>query len=52
MSRPDVPPPAELFLGFAKASISGFGGVLPSLLILALWGVPSFLIGLRYFRWN
>jgi len=31
---------------------AGFGGVLPSLLILALWGVPSFLIGLRYFRWN
>ena len=29
MNRPDVPPPAELFLGFAKASISGFGGVLP-----------------------
>ena len=31
---------------------AGFVGVLPSLLILALWGVPSFLIGLRYFRWN
>ena len=29
MNRPDVPPLAELFLGFAKASISGFGGVLP-----------------------
>jgi len=29
MSRPDVPPLAELFLGFAKCSISGFGGVLP-----------------------
>jgi hypothetical protein len=31
---------------------AGLGGVLPSLLILALWGVPSFLLGLRYFRWN
>jgi ABC-2 type transport system permease protein len=31
---------------------AGFGGVLPSLLILALWGLPSFLLGLRYFRWN
>jgi len=30
---------------------AGLGGVLPSLLILALWGVPSFLVGLRYFRW-
>ena len=29
MNRPEVPPLAELFLGFAKASISGFGGVLP-----------------------
>ena len=31
---------------------AGFAGVLPSLLILALWGVPSFLLGLRYFRWT
>jgi len=31
---------------------AGLGGVLPSLLILVLWGVPSFLLGLRYFRWN
>jgi ABC-2 type transport system permease protein len=31
---------------------AGLAGVLPSLLILGLWGVPSFLIGLRYFRWN
>ena len=29
MNRPEVPPLAELFLGFAKASFSGFGGVLP-----------------------
>lgn len=29
MNRPDVPPLSELFLGFAKASLSGFGGVLP-----------------------
>ena len=31
---------------------AGLGGVLPSLLILALWGVPAFLLGLRYFRWS
>jgi ABC-2 type transport system permease protein len=31
---------------------AGLAGVLPSLLILGLWGVPSFLLGLRYFRWN
>jgi ABC-type multidrug transport system permease subunit len=31
---------------------AGFGGVLPSLLILALWGVPCFWVGLRYFRWT
>jgi chromate transporter len=28
-NRTDVPPLAELFLHFAKASMSGFGGVLP-----------------------
>jgi len=31
---------------------AGLAGVLPSLLILALWGVPSFVLGLRYFRWT
>jgi len=31
---------------------AGFVGVLRPLLILSLWGVPSFLLGLRYFRWN
>jgi ABC-2 type transport system permease protein len=30
---------------------AGLMGVAPSLLILALWGVPSFVLGLRYFRW-
>jgi len=29
MDRPDVPPLSELFMAFAKCSISGFGGVLP-----------------------
>lgn len=40
--------------GMRAVMIDGAGmvGVLPSLLILALWGVPSFLLGLRYFRWN
>jgi ABC-2 type transport system permease protein len=31
---------------------AGLGGVAPSLLVLALWGVPAFALGLRYFRWN
>jgi ABC-2 type transport system permease protein len=31
---------------------AGFAGILTPLGILALWGVPSFLIGLRSFRWN
>jgi ABC-2 type transport system permease protein len=31
---------------------AGFVGVLPSLAMLALWGVPAFVLGLRYFRWN
>lgn len=31
---------------------AGFDGILPSLAILALWGVPSFVLGLRYFRWS
>jgi ABC-type multidrug transport system permease subunit len=31
---------------------AGFGGILWPLAVLALWGVPSFLLGLRYFRWN
>jgi ABC-type multidrug transport system permease subunit len=40
--------------GMRAVMIDGAGlvGVLPSLLILALWGVPAFLLGLRYFRWN
>jgi ABC-type multidrug transport system permease subunit len=31
---------------------AGFVGILWPLAILALWGVPAFLLGLRYFRWN
>ena len=40
--------------GLRAVMIDGAGlvGVLPSLLILALWGVPSFVLGLRYFRWS
>ena len=40
--------------GMRAVMIDGAGlwGVLPSLLILALWGVPAFVLGLRYFRWN
>ena len=40
--------------GLRAVMIDGAGllGVLPSLLILALWGVPAFVLGLRYFRWN
>jgi ABC-2 type transport system permease protein len=40
--------------GMRAVMIDGDGlvGVLPSLLILALWGVPAFVLGLRYFRWN
>jgi ABC-2 type transport system permease protein len=40
--------------GLRAVMIDGAGlvGVLPSLAVLALWGVPAFLLGLRYFRWN
>jgi len=40
--------------GLRAVMIDGAGliGVLPSLLILALWGIPAFALGLRYFRWN
>ena len=40
--------------GMRAVMIDGAGlvGVLPSLLILALWGVPAFVLGLRYFRWS
>ena len=40
--------------GLRAVMIDGAGlvGVLPSLGILALWGVPAFVLGLRYFRWN
>jgi ABC-2 type transport system permease protein len=40
--------------GMRAVMIDGAGlfQVLPSLLILALWGVPAFVLGLRYFRWN
>ncbi len=40
--------------GLRAVMIDGTGivGVLPSLLILALWGVPAFVLGLRYFRWS
>ena len=40
--------------GLRAVMIDGAGlvGVVPSLLILALWGIPSFILGLRYFRWR
>jgi ABC-type multidrug transport system permease subunit len=40
--------------GLRAVMIDGAGivGVLPFLLILALWGVPAFFFGLRYFRWG
>jgi len=40
--------------GLRAVMIDGVGlvGVLPSLAVLALWGVPAFVLGLRYFRWN
>jgi ABC-2 type transport system permease protein len=40
--------------GMRTVMIDGAGlfAVLPSLLILALWGLPAFVLGLRYFRWN
>ena len=58
---PDVLQPAIRALpltamcdGLRAVMIDGAGlvGVLPSLLILAVWGVPSFVLGLRYFRWS
>jgi ABC-2 type transport system permease protein len=47
-------PLAAMCDGMRAVMIDGAGllGVLPSLLILALWGVPAFALGLRYFRWN
>jgi ABC-type multidrug transport system permease subunit len=40
--------------GLRAVTIDGAGmlGVLPSLLILTAWGLPAFILGLRYFRWN
>jgi len=40
--------------GLRAVMIDGAGivGVLPYLAILALWGVPAFTLGLRYFRWR
>jgi ABC-type multidrug transport system permease subunit len=40
--------------GLRAVMVDGAGliGVLPSLVTLALWGVPAFVLGLRYFRWN
>jgi ABC-2 type transport system permease protein len=40
--------------GLRTVMVDGAGmvGVLPSLVILAGWGVPAFVFGLRYFRWN
>lgn len=40
--------------GMRAVMIDGAGvvGVLPYLLVLALWGVPAFMLGLRYFRWS
>jgi ABC-2 type transport system permease protein len=58
---PDVLQPAIRALpltamcdGLRAVMIDGVGvvGILPSLLILGLWGVPSFVLGLRYFRWS
>jgi ABC-2 type transport system permease protein len=31
---------------------AGLAGIVPSLAILAVWAVPSFILGLRYFRWS
>jgi ABC-2 type transport system permease protein len=31
---------------------AGMSGIVWPLAVLALWGVPSFLLGLRYFRWT
>jgi ABC-2 type transport system permease protein len=40
--------------GLRAVMIDGAGlvEVLPSLAVLALWGVPAFVLGLRYFRWT
>ena len=40
--------------GLRAVMIDGAGmlGVMPSLLVLAAWGIPAFVLGLRYFRWN
>lgn len=40
--------------GLRAVMIDGAGlvGVMPSLLILVAWGVPTFVLGLRYFRWT
>jgi ABC-type multidrug transport system permease subunit len=40
--------------GLRAVMIDGVGvvGLLPYLAVLALWGVPSFALGLRYFRWS
>jgi len=40
--------------GLRAVMVDGVGviAVLPYLLILALWGVPSFVLGLRFFRWR
>ncbi len=40
--------------GMRAVMIDGAGmvGVASSLLILAAWGIPAFVLGLRYFRWN
>ena len=40
--------------GLRAVMIDGAGmlGVVPSLLILSMWGIPAFVLGLRYFRWN
>jgi ABC-type multidrug transport system permease subunit len=40
--------------GMRAVMVDGAGllGVAPSLLVLALWGVPAFVLGLRYFRWT
>ncbi|MBN2576133.1 MAG: ABC transporter permease [Deltaproteobacteria bacterium] len=40
--------------GMRTVMIDGAGlvDVLPSLVVLALWGVPAFALGLRYFRWS
>jgi ABC-type multidrug transport system permease subunit len=40
--------------GMRAVTIDGAGlvGTLPTLAVLAAWGVVSFVLGLRWFRWG